>query len=146
MKLKIWLAAGILLAVGLGACEEEDTTPEAGQPTAVVAASTSTAVPTKVATRAATTTKPAKTATAAPDGKDLTAGSRPRPILDEHQVEPGDTLREIAQQYYDDENLWPLIWDYNKSRAKRLGQNMEDPDLIYPDWKFLIPNRQRASA
>lgn len=69
------------------------------------------------------------------------SGKQPRPILNERRVVPGDTLREIAQREYGDEMLWPLIWDYNKQRAKHTGQNMVNPDLIYPGWTFIIPKR-----
>ncbi len=55
----------------------------------------------------------------------------------------GDYLRNIARRYYGDEMLWPLIWDYNKARARQQGQYMTDPDLIYPGWKFLKPRQSR---
>lgn len=66
----------------------------------------------------------------------------PRPIGEERTVVWGDSLRYISRQHYGDEMLWPLIWDYNKRRAKLAGQNMENPDLIYPGWKFIIPERE----
>ncbi len=67
------------------------------------------------------------------------ARQKARPILDEKQVIYGDTMRSIAERYYGSEMMWPLVWDYNKKRAKEQGQNMVDPDLIYPGWEFLIP-------
>lgn len=67
------------------------------------------------------------------------ARQKARPILDEKQVIYGDTMRSIAERYYGSEMMWPLVWDYNKKRAKEHGQNMVDPDLIYPGWEFLIP-------
>ncbi len=67
-----------------------------------------------------------------------------RQIVGERSVANGDYLRKISQKYYGDEMLWPLIWDYNKKRAAQTGQKLEDPDLIYPGWVFLIPDEEKA--
>ncbi len=73
------------------------------------------------------------------------AGKRQgREIVGERSVANGDYLRKISQKYYGDEMLWPLIWDYNKKRAAQSGQKLEDPDLIYPGWVFLIPEEEKA--
>ncbi|MDP9350216.1 MAG: LysM peptidoglycan-binding domain-containing protein [Chloroflexota bacterium] len=66
----------------------------------------------------------------------------PRPIGEERTVVWGDTLRNISREHYGDEMLWPLIWDYNKERARQKGQNLENPDLIYPGWTFLLPEKE----
>ncbi|MDQ3328135.1 MAG: LysM peptidoglycan-binding domain-containing protein [Chloroflexota bacterium] len=71
-------------------------------------------------------------------------GAAPRPLSNEREVENGDSLRRIAKQQYGDEMMWPLIWDYNMERARHAGQKMDDPDLIYPGWTFLIPGKENA--
>ena len=65
-----------------------------------------------------------------------------RPVIDERKVVAGDYLRKIAKDYYGNEMLWPLIWDYNRELARQSGQKLEDPDLIYPGWTFVIPETQ----
>jgi len=67
-----------------------------------------------------------------------------RPLGGEREVVSGDSLRRIAKQQYGNEMLWPLIWEFNKERARRAGQKMDDPDLIFPGWTFLIPGREAA--
>lgn len=84
---------------------------------------------------------PAKAARGKQDGKSGAVMSRgaPRPIVGERTVVWGDSMRAISDREYGDERLWPLIWDYNKTRAKRTGMRMENPDLIYPGWNLVIP-------
>lgn len=73
------------------------------------------------------------------------SGTKPqaRAIIGEKQVVEGDTMRKIADRYYGNEIMWPLVWDYNKKRAKEQGQEMKNPDLIYPGWQFLIPKNEK---
>ncbi|MDQ3328012.1 MAG: LysM peptidoglycan-binding domain-containing protein, partial [Chloroflexota bacterium] len=84
-----------------------------------------------------------------PDTKTkATAAGAKRPkarrILSERTVAEGDYLRRIAARYYGDEMLWPLVWQYNKQRAKQVGQDLENPDLIYPGWKLYIPKKEKS--
>ncbi len=72
------------------------------------------------------------------------SASTKRRILSERTVEEGDYLRRIAARYYGDEMLWPLVWQYNKQRAKQSGQDLQNPDLIYPGWKFYIPKKEKT--
>ena len=72
------------------------------------------------------------------------SASTKRRILSERTVEEGDYLRRIAAKYYGDEMLWPLVWQYNKQRAKQSGQDLRNPDLIYPGWKFYIPKNEES--
>ncbi len=96
--------------------------------------------------------KPAAKKSAAvrkPAGKETTSARTPnasksRRILSERTVEEGDYLRRIAARYYGDEMLWPLVWQYNKQRAKQSGQDLRNPDLIYPGWKFYIPKKEKS--
>jgi len=85
-----------------------------------------------------------KPASKAATTKRTTSASTKRRILSERTVEEGDYLRRIAARYYGDEMLWPLVWQYNKQRAKQSGQDLRNPDLIYPGWKFYIPKKEEA--
>ena len=53
-------------------------------------------------------------------------------------VGKGDSLREIAATFYGNELLWKLIYHENKDNRSFLP-NPENPDLIYPDARVLIP-------
>jgi nucleoid-associated protein YgaU len=55
-----------------------------------------------------------------------------------HVVKSGDTLRKIAQQYYDDDSLWRKIYQANK---KTIG---DDPALIQVGAKLKIPDADGA--
>ncbi len=54
------------------------------------------------------------------------------PIRTVHTVSKGQSLWRIARRHYGNPLLWPKIFDVNKDQ-------IEDPDLIYPDQKFKIP-------
>lgn len=47
-------------------------------------------------------------------------------------VEKGDSLSKIAKKFYGDANSWKRIYDANRNR-------IQNPDLIQPGWKLLIP-------
>jgi hypothetical protein len=49
-----------------------------------------------------------------------------------YTIRQGDTLWDIANAYYRDPFLWPLIWKSNPS--------IKDPDLIYPGAALVIPS------
>jgi LysM repeat protein len=49
-----------------------------------------------------------------------------------YEVRQGDTLWDIANAFYRDPFLWPLIWKSNPS--------IVDPDLIYPGNALIIPS------
>ncbi|MCP4399303.1 MAG: DUF4398 domain-containing protein [bacterium] len=61
-------------------------------------------------------------------------GATPRPYPSEHVVIKGESLWWIAEykQIYDDPFQWPVIFKANRSQIK-------DPDLIFPDQRFVIP-------
>ncbi|MCB4791866.1 MAG: LysM peptidoglycan-binding domain-containing protein [Elusimicrobia bacterium] len=48
-----------------------------------------------------------------------------------HKVVPGDTLRSIAQKYYDDPNKWQFIYNVNKDKVER-GQPRLGEELMIP--------------
>jgi nucleoid-associated protein YgaU len=52
----------------------------------------------------------------------------------EYVVQPGDTLRTIAQQEYGDATLWPRIYDANRDV---IGP---DPDELQPGTRLHIPS------
>ena len=85
-----------------------------------------------------------KPATKTPATTRTASASTKRRILSERTVQEGDYLRRIAARYYGDEMLWPLVWQYNKQRAKQSGQDLQNPDLIYPGWKFYIPKKEKS--
>lgn len=58
----------------------------------------------------------------------------PKPVIRwprQHTVEGGDTLRSIANQYYNDPNLWERIYDANKDKIDR-GMPQEGSVLTIP--------------
>ncbi len=56
-----------------------------------------------------------------------------------YSVQPGDSLSGIAQQpqIYNEMELWPLIYDANRTQ-------IEDPDLIHPRQELDIPREHTA--
>jgi len=49
-----------------------------------------------------------------------------------YTVEPGDTLRSIAQRFYGDENQWERIFNANRDQ-------IDDPDTLFPGQVLRIP-------
>lgn len=48
-----------------------------------------------------------------------------------YDIEKGDTLWDIAGEFYDNNFQWPIIWKYNTY--------INDPDLIFPKDELVIP-------
>ncbi len=67
-------------------------------------------------------------------GSSSTAASRAdsEPTGRLYMVVKGDSLSKIAKRFYGDANAWKRIYDANRSR-------IDNPDLIQPGWKLLIP-------
>jgi nucleoid-associated protein YgaU len=95
-------------------------TDAAARPTFVIAASPS---PSPTTTTTTTTTSGSPRSATVPSA---TAN-------DEYTVEPGDTLRSIAQQVYDDPAQWPRIYDANR---ETIGP---DPDSLRAGTRLRIP-------
>lgn len=55
-----------------------------------------------------------------------------------HQVVEGDTLWDLAVQYYGEGERFPEIFNANLG-VQPDGQTLTDPDLIHPGWQFSIP-------
>lgn len=56
-----------------------------------------------------------------------------------HTVVDGDTLWDLAQEFYGNPFDWRRIWDANRSQ-------IEDPNLILPGQVFTIPDGQSAEV
>ena len=54
-----------------------------------------------------------------------------------HEVQKGDSLWNLAKQFYGDARLWPHIYRANL-------RTMKNPDLIYPGGQLVIPGLQQA--
>ena len=66
------------------------------------------------------------------DKQDQSAAGAANPYAQTHEVQKGDTLGKIAQQYYGDASLYMQIFEANKSQLK-------DPNKIFPGQKLVIP-------
>lgn len=52
------------------------------------------------------------------------------------KIQPGDSLRLIAQREYGDESKWQVIYEANKWR-------IDDPAYLYPGGDLLIPDSKK---
>lgn len=57
-----------------------------------------------------------------------------------YQVQPGDTLYEIAARFYGDGEVWPKILEANVGRPMSHGETFERSGVIQPGWRLLILN------
>ncbi len=76
------------------------------------------------------------TATAG-DGTATTASvtrQPPAPTGPIHVVQRGNSLWRISRMYYKNPLMWPEIFEANRDKIR-------DPDLIYPNQRFVIPER-----
>ncbi len=56
------------------------------------------------------------------------------PASDVYEVQPGDTLWDIADEQLGDPTLWTGIWERNAGDDMGGGRTFDDPDLILPGW------------
>lgn len=61
----------------------------------------------------------------------------PRTVI----VDRGDTLSEISLEQYGTAAQWPKIFRANHGAPQGHGQQLNDPDLIYPGAKLTIPGK-----
>ncbi len=56
-------------------------------------------------------------------------------------VQPGDSLSALAARFYDNGQLWRLIFDATNAKAAEdpTFQVIENPNFIRPGWKLWIP-------
>jgi nucleoid-associated protein YgaU len=123
-----------VLSVGLGsACGAGAAAPT---PTAVPSTSVSTAAPSPqrppLASPAASPSVVASTSSAAATPTPTTTEA----AAETYEVQPGDTLLSIAQQFYGDNTQWRRIYDANKDT---IGA---DPDKLKIGMKLTIPPKQ----
>jgi hypothetical protein len=88
----------------------------------------------------------------APDEQETTSGEElgEDEGRTEHEVESGEKLWGIAEQYYGNGRKWPVIYRANKEALAELpeneGQDKPDPDLIKPGMELHIPPVSKAKA
>ena len=56
-----------------------------------------------------------------------------------YEVRTGDTLSAVAADELHDPTRWPEIFDLNVGRVQSDGAQLEDPDLIRPQWDLYLP-------
>ncbi len=88
-----------------------------------------------------TASAPASSAGAAPVEKQTPAPAQTAAPDDSaaHVVVKGETLWGMAGSFYNNPYDWKRIWDANKNQ-------IDNPDLIFPDQKFVIPGKTASSA
>jgi RHS repeat-associated protein len=59
-------------------------------------------------------------------------------------VQRGETLTAIAADQYGNPNDWTAIWAANRHRLEPDGQFFEDPSLIQPGWRLILPHLSAA--
>jgi nucleoid-associated protein YgaU len=72
-------------------------------------------------------------------GSSSTAPKAPQaaPQSEQYTVAKGDSLSKIAKKYYGDASQWRRIFEANRNQ-------IEDPDLIQPGWKLVIPPQTKG--
>lgn len=64
----------------------------------------------------------------------------------QHQVVPGDTLWDIAEDYLGAGELYPEIFDASTATVQPDGRHLTDPNLIYPGWQVTVPDAGEVIA
>ncbi len=65
-------------------------------------------------------------------GSSSTAPKPAAPPPERYTVVAGDSLSKIAKRYYGDATQWKRIFEANRDQ-------IQNPDLIQPGWKLVIP-------
>jgi nucleoid-associated protein YgaU len=70
-------------------------------------------------------------------------GDRP---AEEHVVQPGDTLSEIAEARLGDPMRYPELFEASWDTVQPDGATLTDPDLIRPGWEITVPGQAKHKA
>lgn len=65
---------------------------------------------------------------------------------EEHEVQPGDTLSEIAATHLGDPLRYSDLFEASRGTVQHNGAHLTDPDLIQPGWKITIPSTTHPST
>ncbi|WP_193599403.1 LysM peptidoglycan-binding domain-containing protein [Microbacterium sp. YJN-G] len=60
--------------------------------------------------------------------------------VEQYEVQPGDTLSEIAERQLGDPLRYPDLFEASRDTIQHNGAHLTDPDLIQPGWTVTIPN------
>lgn len=60
--------------------------------------------------------------------------------VEKYEVQPGDTLSEIAETQLGDPLRYPDLFEASRDTIQHNGAHLTDPDLIKPGWTITIPN------
>ena len=130
------LAAGwILVTLSLGtACGAG-----AAAPTPTAAPTTSANTPPVASPQRPALASPAASPSAvvATSGAATPTPTAPEAAAETYEVQPGDTLGSIANQFYGDQTQWRRIYDANKDAVG------SDPDKLKVGTKLTIPPKQQ---
>lgn len=66
--------------------------------------------------------------------------------VEEYEVQPGDTLSEIADTQLGDPLRYPDLFEASRDTLQHNGAQLTDPDLIQPGWSIAIPHTIRPST
>ena len=64
----------------------------------------------------------------------------------EYEVQPGDTLSEIAETQLGDPLRYPDLFQASRDTIQHNGAHLTDPDLIKPGWTITIPNTEHRGG
>lgn len=56
-----------------------------------------------------------------------------------HTVRPGDTLWDLAAEHLGDPLRWRELFDANRGNAQVDGNCLDDPGLLRPGWRLILP-------
>ena len=68
------------------------------------------------------------------------------PASTSYEVQPRDTLWDIAEQHLDNPLRWREIWHLNADRTMSDGKTFTDPNLIRPGWQLTMPGSTARPA
>ncbi|GAA2094081.1 LysM peptidoglycan-binding domain-containing protein [Nocardioides furvisabuli] len=72
-----------------------------------------------------------------PHEADSSAADQP---VEEYEVQPGDTLSEIAETQLGDPLRYPDLFEASRDTIQHNGAHLTDPNLIRPGWTITIPD------